>query len=89
MTKSKCEERFLDTWKSKIDYLILRELAKENCALFGSTCLCKSAFSQMKYLKNECRTRFLNGNLESQLRLISREIPTLASSARMQTQGSH
>ena len=59
--------------------------------LFGSTYVCESAFTMMKYLKNEYRTRSLDGNLESQLKLmLSREVPDFATlAARMQDQGSH
>ena len=91
VTKFKCEENLLDMWKSALDYPMLRELARETLVLFGSTYVCESAFSQMKYLKNEYRTRLLDGNLESQLRLmVSRKVPNFASlSARMQNQGSH
>lgn len=91
VTKFKCEENLLDTWKSALDYPMLRELARETLVLFGSTYVCESAFSQLKYLKNEYRTRLLDGNLESQLRLmVSHEVPNFASlSARMQNQGSH
>ena len=89
--KYKDEENLLETWKSAIKYPMLRELAIETLALFGSTYVCKSAFSKIKYLKNEYRTRLLDSNLESELRLmVSNETPDFASlSARMQNQGSH
>ena len=68
--KFKDEENLLETWKSAIKYPMLRELAKETLALFGSTYVCESAFSKMKYLKNEYRTRLLDSNWESELRLM-------------------
>ena len=77
-------------WKSATEYPLLRKLARETCT-FGSTYVCESAFSMMKYLMNEYRTRLWDGNLESQLKLmISREVPDFARlAARMQDQGSH
>ena len=89
--KFKDEENLLETWKSAIKYPMLRELARETLALFGSTYMCESALSKMKYLKNEYRTRLLDSNLESELRLmVSNETPDFAGlSARMQNQGSH
>ena len=57
---------------------MLRELAKKTFALFGSTYVCESAFSKIKYLKNEYQTQLLDINLESKLRLmVSNEIPDL------------
>ena len=47
------EENLLETWKSAIKYPMQRELARETLALFGSTYVGKSAFSKIKYLKNE------------------------------------
>ena len=84
------EENLTETLKSATEYPLLRELARETLVLFGSTYVCESAFS-MKYLKNEYRTRLLDGNLESQLKLmVSREVPDFARlSARMQDQRSH
>ena len=85
------EENSIETWKSATEYPLLRELAKETFVLFGSTYVCKSAFSMMKYLKNEYCTRLLDGNLESQLKLIiSRKVPDFARlSVHMQDQRSH
>ena len=59
--------------------------------LFLEALVCESAFLKMKYLKNEYRTRLLDSNLESELRLmVSNETPDFASlSARTQSQGSH
>ena len=87
--KFKDEENSLETWKSAIKYPLLRELARETLTLSGSIDLCKSAFSKIKYLKNGYRTRLLDSNLESELRLmVSDETPDFASlSARMQTKG--
>ena len=87
----KDEENLVDTWKGAAEYPLLRELAKETLVLFGSTYVCEAAFSKMKCLKNEYRTRLLDGNLESELRLlISCEIPDFAKfSACVQDQGSH
>ena len=84
--KFKDEENLLETWKSAIKYFLLRELARETLALFGSTYVCESAFSKIKYLKNEYRTRLLDSNLVSKLRLMAfKETPDFASlSARMQ-----
>ena len=89
--KFKDEENLLETWKSAIKYPMLRELARETLALFGSTYVCESAFSRIKYLKNEYRTQLLDSNLESELRLmVFNETPHFESlSARMQNQGSH
>ena len=73
-------------WKRAIKYFLLRELARETLALFGSTYVCESAFSKKKYLKNEYRTRLLDSNLVSKLRLMAfKETPDFASlSARIQ-----
>ena len=66
-------------------------IGKGNFLLFGSTYVCESAFSTMKYLKNEYRSRLWDGSLESQLKLmVSKEVPDFARLvARMQDQGSH
>ena len=42
--KFKDKENLLETWKSAIKYLMLRELARETLALFGGTHVCESAF---------------------------------------------
>ena len=42
------EENLIETWKSAMEYPLLRELARETFVLFGSTYVCKSAFSMMK-----------------------------------------
>ena len=68
--KFKDEENLLETWKSAIKYPMLRELARETLALFGSTYVCESAFSKIKYLKKEHRARLLDSNLQSELRLM-------------------
>ena len=85
------QKNMIETWKNATEFPLLRELARETLVLFGSTYPCESAFLVMKYLKNEYRRRFLDGNLESQLKLmVSREVPDFARlSARMQDQGSH
>ena len=44
----KDEENLLETWKSTIKYLMLRELVREALALFGSTYVCESAFTKTK-----------------------------------------
>ncbi|XP_077972824.1 general transcription factor II-I repeat domain-containing protein 2-like [Styela clava] len=89
--KFKDEENLLNTWKGAVAYPVLRELARKTLVLFGSTYTCEATFSKMKYLKNEYRTRLLDVNLESQLRLmVSNQLPDFASlSADMQDQGSH
>ena len=89
--KFKDEENLVDIWKGALEYPLLRELARETLVLFGSTYVCEAAFSKMKYLKNEHRTRLLDGNLESELRLmVSSEIPDFAKlSACVRDQGSH
>ena len=89
--KLKDKEHLLETWKSAIKYPMLRELARETLALFESIYVRESAFSKIKYLKNEYQTRLLDRNLESKLRLmVSNETPEFASiSAGMQSQGSH
>ena len=46
-------ENLIETWKSATEYPLLRELARETLVLFGSTYVCESTFSMMKYLKNE------------------------------------
>ena len=74
------EENLLETWKSAIEYPMLRKLARETLVYFGSTCVCEPAFSKIKYLKNEYRTRLLDSNLESELRLmVSNKTPDCAS----------
>ena len=91
LQKFKDEENLLETWKSAIKYPMLRELARETLALFGSPYVCESEFLKIKYLQNEYRTRLLDSNLESKLRLmVSNETPEFASSSvRMQNQASH
>ena len=64
------KENLIETWKSAIKYALLRELARETLVLFGSTYVCESALSMMKYCKNEYGTQLLDGNLESQLKLM-------------------
>ena len=89
--KFKDEENLVDIWKRALEYPLLRELARETLVLFGSTYVCEAAFSKMKYLKNEHRTRLLDGNLKSELRLmVSSEILDFAKlSACVQDQESH
>ena len=44
------KENLIETWKSATEYPLLRELTRV------STYVCESAFSKMKYLKNEYHT---------------------------------
>ena len=60
VTKFNQEENLIETWKSATEYPLQRELAKGTLVLFGSTYVSESAFSMMKYLKNEYRTRWLD-----------------------------
>jgi len=85
------EENLVDMWKGALEYPLLREVARETLVLFGSNYVCEAAFSKMTYLKNEYRTRLLDDNLKSELKLmISSEIPDFAKlSACVQDQGSH
>ena len=91
LAKFNQEENLIETWKSATEYPLLQELARETLVLFGNTYVCESAFSMMKYLKNEYCTRLLDGNMESQLKLlVYREVPDFGRlAARMQDQGSH
>lgn len=81
----------LETWKVAVEYPKLREIARNTLVLFGSTYMCEASFSRMKYLKNKYRTRLVNTNLASGIRLmISSECPDFARlSANIQEQGSH
>jgi len=51
--KFKNEENLVDMWKGALKYPLLRELERETLDLFGSTYMYETAFSKMKYLKNE------------------------------------
>ena len=81
----------LDLWKLAVEYPKLRELARNILVLFGSTYVCEEAFYRMKYLKNKYRTRLVDNNLESGIRLkVSSESPDFSHlSANIQNQGSH
>jgi len=81
----------LDLWKLAVEYPKLRELARNILVLFGSTYVCEAAFSRMKYLENKYRTRLVDNNLESAIRLkVSSESPDFSHlSANIQDQGSH
>jgi len=81
----------LDAWKMAVEYPKLRELARNILVLFGSTYVCEAAFGRMKYLKNKYRTRLVNKNLETGLRLIvsSESVDFSQLSENMQEQGSH
>ena len=85
------EENLLDTWKSAVEYPMLQELARQTFVLFENTYVCEAAFWRLKYLQNKYRTRLLDGNLVSKLRLmVSSELPSFAKlSAKKQDQGSH
>ena len=78
----------LETWKIAVEY---HEIARNTVVLFGSTYMCEASFSRMKYLKNKYRTRLVDTNLASGIRLmISSECPDFARlSANIQEQGSH
>ncbi len=60
-------------------YPNIRKCATSLTALFGSTYLCESAFSQMKIIKSKHRSTITNDNLEACLRLgISSYCPVYA-----------
>ena len=88
--KFKDEKDLLNTWKVGVKYQHLQKLARRTFVLFGSTYVCESGYSRMKYL-NMYRTRLSDSNLERKLRLmISSEPPNFASlSEEVQDQGSH
>ena len=51
------------------NYPTLCKLALQILGMFGSTCCCESAFSDMNYIKNKFRIRITNENLHHCLRL--------------------
>ena len=59
-----------------VEYAKLQELTSKTLVLFGSSYVCKAAFSNMNYLKNMHQTRLLDSNLEVGLWLMAfNEIP--------------
>ena len=85
------QENLLDTRRWAVEYPNLQELARKTLILFGSAYVCEAGFLRMKCLKNKCRTRLSDCNLECGLRLmISSEPPNFASlSEEVQDQESH
>ncbi len=81
----------IELWRTVASYPKLRELARNTLVLFGSTYVCESAFSHMKYLKSKYRSRMANKNLEASLRLMVSQIHPNFSllSSNCQEQGSH
>ncbi|KRZ80121.1 General transcription factor II-I repeat domain-containing protein 2 [Trichinella papuae] len=69
----KFEEKYdiVETWKVAVDYLKLPDVARNILVHSGSTCICKAAFSRMKYLKHKYRTRLANDNLVGGIRLMA------------------
>ncbi|XP_008185363.1 SCAN domain-containing protein 3-like [Acyrthosiphon pisum] len=79
-------------WKhaSSQKYPNLRSIALRITSFFGSTWLCESTFSSMKYLKNKYRSRITDSNLDSSLRAaVSNYIPQFSKLAENQCQVSH
>ena len=71
-------------------YPNLRSIALRITSFFGSTWLCESTFSSMKYLKNKYRSRITDSNLDSSLRAaVSNYIPQFSKLAENQCQLSH
>jgi len=68
----------LEFWKNTSikKYPNLQSIALRITSFFGSTWLCKSTFSNMKYLKNKHRSKITNSNLDSSIwAAISNYIP--------------
>ena len=91
LKKFKDQEDLPDTWKGAVEYPKLQELARKTLVLFGSTYVCEAVFSNAKQkqststLKNKYRTRLLDSNVETGLRLmVSNEIPDFSRSTSMQ-----
>ena len=59
----------LEFWHGAVQYPNLRNHARRVLTCFGSTYKCESAFSHMKYLKNDHRTALTDSHLQDQLRL--------------------
>lgn len=81
-----------DFWKHSCPqkYPNLRDIALRVISFFGSTWLCDSIFSSMKYFKNKHRSRMTNRNLDSNLRVtVSNYTPHLSKLAENQCQISH
>ncbi|XP_050065732.1 general transcription factor II-I repeat domain-containing protein 2A-like [Aphis gossypii] len=79
-------------WKhaSAQKYPNLRSIALRVTSFFGSTWLCESTFSSMKYLKNKYRSRITDSNLDSSLRAaVSNYLPEFLKLAGNQCQVSH
>ncbi|KAF0737720.1 general transcription factor II-I repeat domain-containing protein 2-like, partial [Aphis craccivora] len=76
-------------WKhaSTQKYPNLRSIALRISSFFGSTWLCESTFSSMKYLKNKYRSRITDSNLDSSLRAaVSNYIPQFSKLSENQCQ---
>lgn len=65
------ETNGIEFWKkvSPTKYPKLHNVMLKTCSMFGSTYVCESAFSIMKNIKNEHRTRLTDNHLENLLRL--------------------
>ena len=65
--------------------------AKKICCMFGSTYLCESLFSKMKYAKSRLRSRIVDQHLEGNMRLSTSTIlPNIEKLAKdMQHQVAH
>ena len=89
MKKFEDKTDLVEAWKLAVEYPKLRELARNTLVLFGSTYACEATFSRMNYLKNKYRTRLIDNNLESGIRLnVSSESPDFSClSANIKDQG--
>ena len=78
--KLKCKEMdsIIQFYKQYImddgSYPGLVQHAKKMCCMFGSTYLCESLFSKMKYAKSRLRSRMTDVHLEGNLRLSTSSI---------------
>ena len=86
MAKLNQEENLIEMRKSATEYPLPQELARKTCTFWQHLHLRVSIFND-----EVLEERVLDGNLESQLKLmVSREVPDFAGlAARMQDGGSH
>ena len=76
---------------TQLDQGNLVQHAKKTCCMFGSTYLCKSLFSKMKYAKSRLQSQITDQHLEGNMRLSTSTIlPNIEKLAKdMQHQVAH
>lgn len=80
--KARANESNFWSFISEDKYPCLKEIALQLTALFGSTYLCESAFSEMKIIKSKYRNRLTDEHLTSCLRMaLTNYVPSYAKCA--------